>query len=297
MPLAVLNERISSLVNHPCWTLALAACCVLFGHATFIPTAASGADTNSHQVPEKTTVVDHLSEQGTTVYQSPDGRTVWLVPDEDVLAAGRLTLPCGDAPMRSMGWKSHPDRAIKFTPEPRQWIFTWKKSPPKTPVIEVVFDRPVTFGKTPAAAEPAGDGSVMLHAHQAQTHGEKLRFEPQWFKNTVGYWTVSTDFAQWDLVIDKPGTYSIAVLQGCGAGQGGSEATITLQQGDALKAELPFKVIETGHFQNFRWNPIGLITIDQAGTYQLRITPKRIAKAALCDVRNVHLVRQAKTPD
>jgi hypothetical protein len=183
---------------------------------------------------------------------------------------------------------------LKFRPEPQEWVFSWKAAPTEASVIEVVFDTPPVLPPDCPKSVPAGDGSVMLHAYQARTSGEKLRFEPQWSKNTVGYWTVPTDYALWNLTIDQPGTYSVAVLQGCGAGQGGSDAVITLRRGDdATRAELPFKTIDTGHFQNFRWNHLGTIDISDGGEYELRIEAKRIANAALFDVRAIHLVRQA----
>jgi len=144
---------------------------------------------------------------------------------------------------------------------------------------------------------PTSDGSVMLHAHQAETHGEKLRFEPQAHKNTVGYWTVPTDYAVWRLSIEQPGTFVVAVLQGCGSGQGDSEALLTLRHNEQIHAELTWQTVDTGHFQNFRWLDVGSIHVSEAGRYQLRIDPKRIARAALCDVRAIHLVRQAKGDD
>ena len=91
----------------------------------------------------------------------------------------------------------------------------------------------------------------MLHAWQAKTFGEKILFEPQWYKNTVGYWAIESDYATWELKIDQPGTYSVAMLQGCGKGQGGSDAVVTLRQDNTVKAKLHFQTIDTGHFQNF----------------------------------------------
>jgi hypothetical protein len=235
-----------------------------------------------------------LSGDGVTAYQSGDLRALWLVVDPVELADGDVTLPRCHAPIRAMGWKDDSDRELKFVPEPERWRFSWNEPPRDAAVIEVVFEHPVDFPVQPPVAKPAADGSVMLQAYQATTHGEKLRYEPQWYKNTVGYWTLPGDYAEWDLVIDQPGTFSVAVLQGCGAGHGGSEAMISLHGRDGAVAKLNFEVLDTGHFQNFRWRSIGFVEVDQPGEYRLRITPKRIAKAALCDIRCVHLVRQAK---
>ena len=179
---------------------------------------------------------------------------------------------------------------------PRNGSFPGKQ-PPASAVIEVVFDSAPVLPADCPQATPAADGSVILHAYQASTFGEKLRFEPQRYKNTIGYWTIPTDYATWKLVIDQPGTFSVAVLQGCGEGQGGSDALISLWQGKEIKAELPFQTIDTGHYQNFRWKHLGSITVSEAGDYELRIAPRRIAKAALFDARMIHLVRQAESSE
>ena len=159
----------------------------------------------------------------------------------------------------------------------------------KDPVIEVVFDVDPVLPADCAPAVAAGDGSIMLQAYQASTFGEKLRFEPQWYKNTVGYWAVGTDYATWNLTVDQPGTYSVAVLQGCGKGQGGSDAAISLSRGGKVKAELPFQTIDTGHFQNFVWRHAGVLTAERPGDYQIRIEAVEIPRVALMDVRQLHL--------
>lgn len=225
-----------------------------------------------------------------------DAHTLRLEPTKQGLQDKRFTIPRLCASIRSINWGSLTEGTPKFVPETDHWVFSWQDSVAERPVIQVVFDqRPVLLSDCPRA-EAAGDGSVMLHASEASTFGEKLRFEPQWYKNTVGYWTIPKDYATWSLNIEQPGQYSIAVLQGCGEGQGGSDALLTLHADTEVAAELPFRTIDTGHFQNFRWNHLGLINVAAAGEYQLRIQPVRIAKAALFDVRAIHLVPQAK-PD
>lgn len=219
--------------------------------------------------------------------------TMWLHLDAAALKRKRITIPRLCAPMRSFGWTNQPNAELKFTPEPREWIFSWKDAPTDAKVIEVVFDAEPVLPHDLTAIRSAGDGSVLLHAFQATTHGEKLRFEPQPYKNTVGYWTVPTDYVTWKLAVDQPGRFAVAVLQGCGQGQGGSEGLISLRQKEEVNAELPFEPLDTGHFQNFRWRHLGEITLTDAGEYELRIEAKQIAKNAFCDVRAVHLVRQA----
>ena len=232
-----------------------------------------------------------VSREGTSAYV--DGNTLWLKLNADTVKSRKAVMPRLCAPIRSIGWKDHPNSDLTIRPAQQEWTFSWKSAPDGSSVIEVVFDSTPFLTADCPIATPAGDGSVMLHAWQAMTFGEKILFEPQWYKNTVGYWAIDSDFVTWKLKIDQPGMFSVAVLQGCGKGQGGSDAVVTLRQDNSIKAELPFQTIDTGHFQNFRWNALGKLELENPGVYQLRIDARRIAKVALFDVRMIHLVRQA----
>jgi hypothetical protein len=245
----------------------------------------------SRGMPKSAQAVEAISGHGFDAFRLDD--TVCLHLNAAVLERKTLAIPRLCAPMRSFGWKNQANAELKFVPEPREWVFLWKDAPADVSVIEIIFDaEPVLLRDLPAIRS-AADGSVLLHAYQATTHGEKLRFEPQSFKNTVGYWTVPTDYATWNVAIEQPGRFAVAVLQGCGQGQSGSDGVISLRRQDNVKAERPFRTLDTGHFQNFRWRHLGEITLADAGEYELRIEAKKIAKNAFCDVRAVHLVRQA----
>ncbi len=233
-----------------------------------------------------------LSGDDLNVYR--DEQTLWLQPTPSSIQARRANLPRLCAPIRSLGWDGGQETELVFVPEPDHWRFSWKAAVAPKALIKMVFDGDPVLPDEVSPTRPAGDASVMLHAHHASTFGEKLRYEPQWYKNTVGYWTIPADYATWEFKLDEPGRYSIAVLQGCGEGQGGSDALISIRDGTSTVAELPFQTIDTGHFQNFRWNHLGDVTVAKEGTYQLRIDAKRIAKGALFDVRAIHLVKQAK---
>lgn len=219
-------------------------------------------------------------------------KTVWLKLTAKARESKQATIPRLSAPMRLIQWVGDPEAAMKFRPEQEHWIFSWSDEPPAPAIIKVVFDRKPALPRDVPAAQPAADNSIMLHAYQARTLGEKLRFEPQSYKNTVGYWTVATDYATWKLQVREAGTYSMAVLQGCGKGQGGSDAMISLRRDGVVEGQLSFRTIDTGHFQNFRWNHLGFVDI-KSGAYELRLEALRIAEMALFDVRAIHLVKQA----
>ena len=136
----------------------------------------------------------------------------------------------------------------------------------------------------PVPIAQAADGRVILPAHEVAIHGTTVRYEPPAHKNTVGYWTKSSDWVSWDFAIKQPGKFIVEVLQGCGKGSGGSEVEISV--GDQKVA---FTVIDTGHFQNFVAREIGSIHIARPGSYTLMVKPRRKPGVAVMDLRQVVL--------
>ena len=139
--------------------------------------------------------------------------------------------------------------------------------------------------------DQADDGTVLLHGSTATIRGTMLRWEPEEKKRTLGFWTKADDAAEWTFAIRTAGTFDVEVLQGCGTGKGGSEMVVTLDpdNGDDA-ATIPFVVEDTGGFQEFRLRTVGRITIEPAGEHVLRVKPKKIAKTAACDIRQIRMV-------
>lgn len=132
---------------------------------------------------------------------------------------------------------------------------------------------------------PTRNGFIRLLARDATVSGEKLCYEPQPEKDTLGYWVNAADRAWWDFRLNEPGRYRVTVLQGCGAGQGGS--TVELNTG---VAGLEFTVEETGHFQRFVPRAVGTLDLP-AGNVRLVVTPLEKKAAAVMDLRSVTLER------
>ncbi|MBI3880035.1 MAG: sulfatase-like hydrolase/transferase [Verrucomicrobia bacterium] len=130
----------------------------------------------------------------------------------------------------------------------------------------------------------ADDGSITLPAKWAEVHGATLRYEPMPHKNTLGFWTQPTDWAEWEFTVTKPGAFIVEPLQGCGKGNGGSEVEFTV-----AGQTLTMTVEDTGHFQNFKPREIGTVNIVKPGRYTLAVKPKTKAKAAVMDLRQVTL--------
>ncbi len=204
--------------------------------------------------------------------------------------AGQVSIPRLASSLTDMRWlEQKADSTLSLKVEQDHWIVQWKSRPSNATVIVLSFDAAPQLMSEVKPARAAGDGAIYLKASDANTNGEKIRYEPQTFKNTVGYWVGKQDYAEWKLAVAQPGKYNVGILQGCGAGQGGSQAKLTLAN-DGKSSELPFEVLETGHFQNFQWRHLGQLDVDSAGTYTLKLEPIEIKKNALMDVRAIHLV-------
>jgi arylsulfatase A-like enzyme len=124
---------------------------------------------------------------------------------------------------------------------------------------------------------------LRLFAKDARVHGEKLRCEPQSYKNTLGFWTNPADWADWEFSVPEAGRYEVEVTQGCGKGSGGAEVRVEIG-GQALK----FTVQDTGHFQNFIQRTIGEVDL-AAGKQTLAVKPQSKTGAAVMDLRRVVL--------
>jgi len=124
-------------------------------------------------------------------------------------------------------------------------------------------------------------GEIRLLASAAQVHGEKLRYEPEPHKSTLGYWTQVGDWVSWTFNVPAAGKYEVDVLQGCNGG--GSEVAVEIGG-----QTLTFTVENTGHFQHFKARTIGTVELP-VGPQTLAIRPKTKQGAAIMDCRRVLL--------
>lgn len=139
--------------------------------------------------------------------------------------------------------------------------------------------------KVYAAPVQLSGGRIVLHSSTAQVQGEKLQYEPQEKKNTLGFWVNPADWASWHFKVAKPGTYAIHIWQGCGKGSGGAE--VEFKCGDQKAS---FTVEDTGGFQNFKEREIGKFTFEKAGPQALEVRALKKPGVAVMDLQQVILV-------
>jgi hypothetical protein len=219
------------------------------------------------------------------------GNILLLEVEESVKSP--IKIPRLAAPLRYLYWEgADGSSGFQLKPEPEHWVISWKNRPKNATTIVLSMDAPPRLLSELKTVKATGDGSFYLPAHLATTTGEKVRYEPQPNKNTVGYWVGKQDAATWTIHLDEPGRFNVAVLQGCGKGQGGSTATMSfISPVKDITPKLDFEVVETGHFQNFQWVRLGEIELRHAGEVEVNVVPKQIKKAALMDIRAIHLIR------
>lgn len=170
-------------------------------------------------------------------------------------------------------------RALYIDKDPSKWV----AKATATETAEGWQEWRKTMNSVVAGQKPnvtPADGEIRLQARDARVHGTRLRYEPEPYKNVLGYWTEVGDWADWDLTLTEPGEYEIEVQQGCGSG-GGSEVDIRI--GEKVAS---FVVQDTGHFQKMI-----LLTLDigelKAGQQTLEIRPRTKQGVAIMDIRRI----------
>ena len=208
----------------------------------------------------------------------------WRIP---VVASGPTRIPRVCASVRAAYFDGMPDKLVVVHPEIEYWELRFKGDAPASHIVLEFDSFPATLGEAKPTKQ-ASDGTLTLRCSRGRTVGEKLRFEPQPHKNTIGYWAVASDSVSWPIQISKPGPFNVGLLQGAGE-KGGGTVRISLLANDVAVDSFECDVEVTGHFQNFRWRHAGVLAAEKPGQYTLKIEAAKIDKVALMDVRQVHL--------
>lgn len=93
----------------------------------------------------------------------------------------KLAFPRLNNPTRRVYLLGKPETELPFRPEVKEWIVTLPKELPegaKPLVVVETVNRP-HLPAEPERIKPNDDSLLILPAHKAVTHGEKLRYEPQ----------------------------------------------------------------------------------------------------------------------
>ena len=138
----------------------------------------------------------------------------------------------------------------------------------------------------------ADNGEIVIPARTADVRGSMLRYEPLPHKNTIGFWVRAEDWARFEFTVTKPGKFELEGLIGCGNGSGGSDVRFEIAPSgsDSEPQTLSYVVKETGGFQAFVPTPLGEVTLDKPGRYELRVKAIKKPNVAVMDMRQARLI-------
>ncbi len=172
------------------------------------------------------------------------------------------------------------DKAI-FTPEK---MGSWQTT---MSAIMGLGPNPFLAPRRPVPADidvRPGAGAVILYANRALVHGDKLRYEPQPQKDTLGFWVNKNDWLEWKFTPPHKGVFDVELLQACGKGSGGAEIEVTV-----AGQTLTMKVEDTGHFQRFVPRTIGTVKLNEGEPVTLAVRAKTKPGPAVMDLRRIML--------
>lgn len=194
---------------------------------------------------------------------TPGGATLYLHVF-DWPADGRLLVPGLKNPVSSARLLGHPG-AIRTESIPEGVVLHLSGPAPDPISSTIVLDvRGLPVVENPVAQQNA-DGSIQLHAVDADVHGEQVKYESGGGKDNLGYWFVPTDWASWTFNVTKPGRFEVTAEIAAEA-----SGTFTVDAGGGkLTATAP----KTGSYTTFQKVTLGTLEIPRAGVTTLAVHP------------------------
>ena len=205
---------------------------------------------------------------------------------DQVPSDGRITIPRLNNPVKAVYFRGMPDQQLELKALVHEWEihFPSERQADSGQAIVVQLEGRPYLPKEPRVVQPGTDGRFRLAAHDAVTHGECLRYEPQPKKNTLGYWINPNDWAEWHITTDRTDTYTVEVRYGCGTGQGGSIVRL-----ECAQQNLQWKVAATGGFQEWREIRPGKLRLEMSGNYTVALRAVDLHHDAVMDVQQIVL--------
>jgi hypothetical protein len=125
---------------------------------------------------------------------------------------------------------------------------------------------------------------IVLHAKDATVHGRNARYEVGGGKDNIGYWTNAKDWVSWDFKIEGGATFLVEIVYACARNNHGSTYTIALGE-----KQITGKVEETGSWTVFVTERLGVLGVNEAGSYTLSVTPVTKPRGAVMNLQSITL--------
>jgi alpha-L-fucosidase len=127
------------------------------------------------------------------------------------------------------------------------------------------------------------DGTIRLAAAEADILGENAKLEGAEEMN-IGFWTNVNDMAQWQVRVDKPGSFEVEVSLACDKGSGGSQYVVVV--GDQAVVG---KVEETGSWTSYEVVKLGTVRLAKPGMVTVVVRAVSKPNLAVMNLRSVIL--------
>jgi hypothetical protein len=142
----------------------------------------------------------------------------------------------------------------------------------------------------PKFEPPSRDAdAITLEASHATVHpgsNGKIRYEQAADRDNIGFWYNEDDWVDWEMAVEKPGTFTVEVAYAAINQCDGNEYTVAV--GDQA---LTGKVRRTGGWGSFKTETIGQVRIARAGKLAVSVKPKGKPREALMNLKAVTLKR------
>jgi alpha-L-fucosidase len=157
-------------------------------------------------------------------------------------------------------------------------------SPPDNPVSVVVLELDGNPQVDPQVVGPGENGKYELNYLTVTTKGETRTRYNRKGNFHISKWTKPEDSANWDIQIDKPGTYKVNIAYSASKEWKDKPYEIT-----AGSSSVKAAVVYTGALFEYSNIPLGYVTFGKAGKYTLSIKPLSSSDSYLMYLRSISL--------
>jgi alpha-L-fucosidase len=177
---------------------------------------------------------------------------------------GRLLVPIANG-VRKAYLLAAPGQELKSEKTDNGQVLAVPETAPDANASVVVLEiegQPEVLAAAPTL-RPAADGSITLHAAEAITHGEQIKFEGGESRDCIGFWLNPDDWVEWQFTVARPGKLEVTAEI---AAQGSGSFTIDVG-GQCLKGKAP----NTGDYGKFEKLVLGTIDLPASGKASLAV--------------------------
>lgn len=124
---------------------------------------------------------------------------------------------------------------------------------------------PGPLDAAPPAPVAGEENPARLHAAQAITHGERIRYEVGPDRDNLGFWDNPNEWAQWDVDIARPGRFKVTA----------QIAAVAETRFQVVLADQPLQgsAPNTGDYGRFQPVEVGIVELASAGKTRVVVRP------------------------